>query len=223
MVGTRNHPKDFDEPQIGSASSSPRKRATRTSTVNHATPIRSASPPPTPTKTSRAVMKSQKSGWSHTPSNMTLIWLAISLPLVIWDSGYVLLRPYSMPGGKLHSPIWKPYGYYGTVDHTYGFKAWDARLGWTAAQGSFNVLETLGYFVYLYIVYTYGEQEPKQGSGAPDKSTLGSLRALGESRTVYGKYAAWSTLLCFSVASLTFWKTVLYWVNEAFSGELYFV
>ena len=105
---------------------------------------------------------------------------------------------------------------------TYGFKAWDAKLGWTAAQGSFNVLETLGYFVYLYIVYTYGEQEPKQGSGAPDRSMLGSLRALGESRTVYGKYAAWSALLCFSVASLTFWKTVLYWVNEAFSGESYF-
>lgn len=122
-----------------------------------------------------------------------------------------------MPGGKLHWP-WKPYGYYGTVDHMYGFKAWDAHTGWTAAQGSLNVLETLGYFAYLYIVYTYGVQEAKQGSGAPDKGVLGPLKALGESRTVYGRYAAWAALLGFSVASLTFWKTVLYWLNEAFSG-----
>lgn len=124
-----------------------------------------------------------------------------------------------MPGGKLHWPLWVPYGYYGTVDHTYGFRAWNANLGWTAAQGSVNVIETAGYFVYLYIVYTYGVQEAKQGSGAPDKQLLGPLKGLAESRTVYGKYAAWAALLGYSTAALTFWKTVLFMFNEAFSGK----
>ena len=63
--------------------------------------------------------RQQSKTWSHTPSNLTLIWLAISLPLVIWDTGYTLLRPHSMPGGSLHWPLWKPYDLYGRVDHVY--------------------------------------------------------------------------------------------------------
>jgi len=122
-----------------------------------------------------------------------------------------------MPGGRLEW-LWKPYGYYGTVDHTYGFKAYNAGSGWTAAQGSVNAVETVGYFVYLYIVYTYGQQEPKQGRGAPDKSVMGQFRALSESRTVYGQYAAWAAVLGFATVSLTFWKTILFFLNEAFSG-----
>ena len=126
-----------------------------------------------------------------------------------------------MPGGVLHKPLWVPYDYYGTVDHVYGFKAFNAHAGWTAAQGSINALETVAYMVYLYLVYTHGVQEPRQGSGAPDKSVMGQLRALSESRTVDGKMATWAVLLGFSVASLTFWKTVLYWLNEAFSGQCF--
>jgi hypothetical protein len=131
----------------------------------------------------------------------------------------VLLRPHSMPGGALQWPLWVPYELYGQVDHVYGIKAWDAHTGWTAAQGTLNAFETAAYIVYLYWVYTYGEQEDKQGRGAPELSTLGRLRALGESRTVYGKFATWAVLLAFSTASLTFFKTVLYWLNEAFSGK----
>ena len=29
-------------------------------------------------------------GWSHTPSTPTLLWLAVSLPLVAWDMSYVV-------------------------------------------------------------------------------------------------------------------------------------
>lgn len=123
-----------------------------------------------------------------------------------------------MPGGKLYS-IWKPYGWYGEVDRYYGFKAFNAGMGWTAAQTWFNVIETFAYVVYLYIVYTYGEQEDRQGAGAPDKSLMGQFRALSESRTVYGKFATYSVFLAYSAASLTFWKTVLYWLNEYLSGE----
>ena len=223
MVATRNHPKEFPDPETAQAiaDSSPRKRATRTSTANHASPTKAASPPQTPTKSrsSAAPATTQRSDeWSHTPSNLTLIWLAVSLPLVIWDTGYVLLRPYSMEGGALHKPLWIPYGLYGNIDHVYGFKAYNAGTGWTAAQGTLNALETVAYFVYLYLVYSYGEQEPTQGSGAPDRSLMGQFRALSESRTVYGRMAAWTTVLAFTTAQVTFWKTVLYWLNEAFSG-----
>ncbi|KAJ4294958.1 hypothetical protein N0V88_005198 [Collariella sp. IMI 366227] len=45
-------------------------------------------------------------GWSHTPTTPVLLWLAISLPLVAWDTGYMLMRPHTMPGGSLHWPLW---------------------------------------------------------------------------------------------------------------------
>lgn len=135
-----------------------------------------------------------------------------------------MLRPHSMPGGWAHAPIWSPYELYGRVDHTYGWKAYNANSGWTLAQGSINAVETLAYGLYLYLVYTYGEQEEVQGTGAPDKEDLpeglgGKLRALGEARTVYGRMAGAVTLLAYTAAQVTFWKTVLYWLNEAFSGR----
>ena len=124
-----------------------------------------------------------------------------------------------MPGGALHKPFWVPYELYGNIDHVYGFKAYEAKNGWTAAQGAVNALETIAYVAYLYLVYTHGEQEPIQGAGAPDKSLMGQLTALSESRTVYGKMATYVTLLGYSAASVTFWKTVLYYLTEAFSGK----
>lgn len=224
MVSTRGHPKQFPDPETAVAmaqESSPRKRATRTSTANHASPTKAASPPQTPTRTrsSTATSSAVKSAWSHTPSNLTLLWLAVSLPLVVWDFTYMLLRPYSMPGGALHKPLWIPYELYGRVDHNYGFKAWNAGEGWGAAQSVVNVLETVAYAVYLYIVYTYGEQEPKQGRGAPDKDMMGQLRALSESRTVSGRMAAWAVMLAYTSAQVTFWKTVLYGLIEVFSRK----
>ncbi|OTA34670.1 hypothetical protein BTJ68_05299 [Hortaea werneckii EXF-2000] len=137
------------------------------------------------------------------PSNLTLLWLAISLPLVIWDTGYVVLRPHSMPGGALHAPLWTPYALYGTIDYMYGFPQWEAHNGFTLAQGSFNAVETVAYGVYLYLVY---------------RNLLGRLRGLGDSRTVEGRLAVWVVLLGYSTAFLTFTKTVLYWLNEVFSG-----
>lgn len=142
---------------------------------------------------------------------MTLLWLAISLPAVIWDTGYVLLRPYSMPGGPLHRPLWQPYGLYGTIDHTYGFKAWEANDGWTAAQGSINAVETAAYLFYLYLVYAYGRPEARQGTGAPDRGDmLARLRGLSESRTLYGRVAALAVVVAYTTAVVTFAKTVLY-------------
>ncbi|WPG98437.1 Hypothetical protein R9X50_00122700 [Acrodontium crateriforme] len=216
MVATRNHPKEFQTPPT----ESPTKRSTRTSSGTTPARTRAASPPDSAGRASSSTIAtrartSSPTTWSHTPSNLTLGWLAISLPLVMWDTGYVLLRPYTMPGGILHKPIWAPYELYGTIDHVYGWKAYHAKSGWTAAQGSVNAIETLAYFVYLYIVYTHGKPEKKQGRGAPELSTLGKL---AESRTVTGRMAALAVLIAYTAATVTFWKTVLYWLIEALSG-----
>ncbi|PSK60258.1 hypothetical protein B9Z65_1156 [Elsinoe australis] len=198
MVSTRSHPSQFPGP-----TPSPTKRSiTPTPSSNNAVATRGKGSSP-----SAGV-------WSHTPSNLALIWLAISLPLVIWDSGYVMLRPHSMPGGSLHWP-WKPYELYGKVDHIYGFKAFNNRNGFTAAQGTLNILETLGYFVYLYIVWSKGSQADVDGRGAPSKEKVGGL---GKAMRVTGYWAGVACLVGFGVTIMTWSKTVLYWLNEAYSG-----
>lgn len=72
--------------------------------------------------------------WAHAPSRVAVLWMAVSLPLVAWDTLFVLLRPHTFDGGRLHWPIWVPYKLYGHVDNIYGRKAFDARNGFTAAQ-----------------------------------------------------------------------------------------
>ncbi|KAL8303323.1 hypothetical protein RB597_005111 [Gaeumannomyces tritici] len=130
---------------------------------------------------------------SHTPSTATLAWLAVSLPLVAWDTGYILLRPRSMPGGDLHWPLWVPYDLYGRVDHIYGFKQWHLNNGFTAAQGSLNIIESL---MYLYYLYVWSSSAAPAGSGA---------RA-----AVTGRPAARAVLVLFSALVMTLSKTILY-------------
>nr|POF17381.1 hypothetical protein CFP56_65248 [Quercus suber] len=218
MVATRNHPADFqDEPVLVE---SPTKRSTRTSTAAPtASPTKAAFATRSSRGASSTTSTSAQSAWSHTPSNLSLLWLAVSLPLVIWDTGYILLRPYSMPGGALHAPIWTPYKLYGEVDYVYGFKAYETRHGWPGTQSWFNVLETLGYFAYLYVVYTYGVTDERPGRGAPEPDAMPSgLRGLAQSRTVQGRAAAAVVLLGYSVISLTFFKTIMYMLIEVCSG-----
>lgn len=148
----------------------------------------------TPTKRAR---KSSSPKWAHTPSNITLIWLFVSLPLVIWDTGYVLLRPYSMPGGSLHWPIWTPYELYGKVDYIYGWKAFNEHNGFTAAQGTLNTIETLMYMWYLYIMYTHGRPSAAQGRGAPKVENVGWF---AQQRFVDGREGALAVLVAFSAA-----------------------
>ncbi|ROT36075.1 hypothetical protein SODALDRAFT_262682, partial [Sodiomyces alkalinus F11] len=137
----------------------------------------------------------------HTPSRLTLLWMAISLPLVAWDTGYVLLRPHTMPGGSLHRPLWTPYALYGTVDGVYGFKAWDARDGFTAAQGLLNLFESAMYVVYLWLAL--------RGRGGRLTSRPAAAAA--------GRQNALGLLVGFSAAVMTLSKTVLYWAKEYFA------
>lgn len=165
-------------------------------------------PPTTPHRSSRAVTpvsstsstSPSPSGWSHAPTTLTLIWLAVSLPLVIWDTGYVLGRPHTMPGGWAHWPIWAPYALYGEVDHIYGFKQWNAGNGFTAAQGWLNAVETAMYLAYFWIWY----------------SSARGVRG-GEKR-IAGRAGAFAVVLGFAASVMTVSKTVLYWLNEYHSS-----
>ena len=152
-------------------------------------------PPPSPPKPRSSGAKK----WSHTPTPLTLLWLLVSIPLVTWDTFYVLLRPHTMPGGHLHSPVWKPYALYGVVDHVYGWPAFDAKDGFTGAQSSMNVLEVLGYLLYLGVVWRKGGGE---GKGPGVKGRLGER--------VEGRWGAAAALGGFAVSVMTLSKTLLY-------------
>lgn len=138
----------------------------------------------------RAVQKR----WLHTPTPLTLLWLFMSLPLVIWDTSYVLLRPHSMIGGDLHSPIFVPYALYSTVDYVYGFPAYNGRDGFTGAQSSLNIVETLGYLIYLAIVWKVGTSQGPNGL----------------ERQIEGRWGAFAALLGFAISVMTLSKTTLY-------------
>ncbi|MCJ1343878.1 hypothetical protein MMC31_002076 [Peltigera leucophlebia] len=126
----------------------------------------------------------------------------MSLPLVIWDTSYVLLRPHSMIGGDLHSPIFVPYALYSTVDYVYGFPAYNGRDGFTGAQSSLNIVETLGYLIYLAIVWKVGTSQGPNGL----------------ERQIEGRWGAFAALLGFAISVMTLSKTTLYLMNEFCSG-----
>jgi hypothetical protein len=126
--------------------------------------------------------------------------MAVSLPLVAWDTGYMLMRPHTMPGGSLHWPLWVPYALYGEVDHMYGFKQWNLRNPFAAAQSLMNLVETLLYLGYLGMWYWYGQP----------------VAARGGRKAVGGRLGAWAVLLGFGAAVMTVSKTVLY--CESVSG-----
>ncbi|KAI1115130.1 hypothetical protein F5Y14DRAFT_450490 [Nemania sp. NC0429] len=147
-------------------------------------------------------MAATRTPYAHAPSSFTLIWLAISVPLVIWDCGYVLMRPRTMPGGDLHWPLWVPYELYGNVDHVYGWKAFNANNGFTGAQGLLNALETLMYIYYAAVYFA---------SAKP-------VASLGGKKAVVGRQAAIAVVIAFAAAIMTLSKTVLYWLCEYYSG-----
>jgi hypothetical protein len=107
---------------------------------------------------------------------------------VVWDTTYVLLRPHSMEGGAVHWPIWAPYKLYGTVDHIYGWKAYNAANGFTGAQSSLNVVETAMYVAYFLIW-----RANKDGEGK-----------------ISGAVGGKALILLWSAAVMTLSKTVLY-------------
>ncbi|KAJ9602697.1 hypothetical protein H2200_012891 [Cladophialophora chaetospira] len=145
----------------------------------------------------------QVADYTHRPRLLLLTWLVISVPLVAWDTLYVHLRPLTMPGGKLHSPIWTPYALYGSVDYIYGWPAWDAHNGFTAAQSAMNIPESAFYCWYLYIV----------ARQVADWSSKGFSKL-----EVRGEGVSLAVLLALLGAVMTVSKTLLYGLNEYYSG-----
>ncbi|OKL60629.1 hypothetical protein UA08_04164 [Talaromyces atroroseus] len=197
MVSTRHHPKDFPAP------------ATPSSTANDSSKYVVKSP--------SAVSGGPRKG-VHTPSIIILLWLLISVPLVLWDTGYVLLRPHTMPGGKFHSPIWSPYALYGTIDYVYGWPAFDAKNGFTAAQGLLNLFETAAYIFYLAVIYVCGTTATSSGRISTKKVNKGLQWFLFEEKVVPGRIGSFALLVAYAASVATFSKTILYWLNELFSG-----
>lgn len=109
-----------------------------------------------------------------------------------------------MPGGKYHAPLWKPYALYGRVDYVYGWPAWDSHSGFTAAQASLNVVETL---MYLYYVAAVWRSEAKGLYGFAD---AGILFFGNHEKVVAGPGLAKAALVLFSALVMTISKTVLY-------------
>ncbi|EEP77222.1 conserved hypothetical protein [Uncinocarpus reesii 1704] len=190
MVTTRQHPQEFSPP------------VTSTFASKQAISTREHSPAP-------------RGHWAHIPSKLVILWLLGSIPFVIWDTGYVLLRPYSMPGGALHA-IWSPYALYGTVDYIYGWPAYHARNGFTSAQSSLNVLETICYLFYLWTVWAHGKAIGPRGK--PKAPERGIRLLLFDRKYVDGRTGAFSLLVVFSASVMTLSKTILYGLNEAYSG-----
>jgi len=89
------------------------------------------------------------------------------------------------------------------VDYFYGWPALEANDGFTAAQSIMNIVETVMYFVYLWIVYTYGFRES-------DKSGRGVSNAILGKRKVVGKEAGLAVLIVWSAAVMTVSKTLIY-------------
>lgn len=104
-------------------------------------------------------------------------------------------------------PIWKPYALYGVIDYVYGWPAFDAKDGFTGAQSSMNVVETIGYLLYLGVVWRKGGRE---GQGLGVKGRLGER--------VEGEWGAAAALGGFAVSLMTLSKTVFYLLNEFHSG-----
>lgn len=174
---------------------------TRSATKASQTPGPKPSTTTTNKRTKRTTPSPQQPTWSHAPTTTTLLWLAVSLPLVAWDTGYVLGRPATMPGGWAHAPLWSPYDLYGRVDHMYGAKQWDRGNGFTAAQSALNVAESLMYAAYLGVWRYYG------AAAGP-----------GGKVVVAGRAGALAVLVAFAACVMTVSKTALYWLNEYFSG-----
>jgi hypothetical protein len=171
-----------------SSSATPRPSSKLSPEVEPVTPL----PVRTPRR-ARASKASSVAGWVHTPSTATLAWLAVSLPLVAWDTGYVLGRPLTMPGGSLHWPLWVPYELYGRVDLVYGRAALEAHDGFCGAQGMLNLIESSMYLAYLYLWWTTGQS-----------------MADGARKSISGKSGALAVLIALSASVMTLSKTVLY-------------
>ncbi|KAH6122775.1 hypothetical protein HBI64_155880 [Parastagonospora nodorum] len=232
MVSTRQTPRG----NFPTFEPSPTKKSSRTSTASPA-PTSSPDLNSSPTVSSFARRAAQnardvaaestavmsppapssinESTWCHTASNITVFWLAVSIPLVLWDSLYILLRPHTFEGGALQWPLWKPYEIYAAIDKVYSRSAWDAQEGFGGAQGALDAVELVMYGLYAMILYNHGVKAPA-GTGVQVGEGVSAWFAGGVK--IRGAIGNRAVLIGFAASVMTLSKTVLYYFNEYFSG-----
>ena len=88
---------------------------------------------------------------------LVLIWTIVASIICLWDAGFVLNRPRSLPGGDLHW-MWKPYALYITIDHLYG----DMKSGFVVAQSWLNLVELVISLAAVYVYYRPGATRREQ-------------------------------------------------------------
>jgi hypothetical protein len=217
MVTTRSHLQKTTSPT--SPTESPEKRTTR---YSEATPTSSEpssipklpsmpastgmpfSPLQATTPSNQIPARRNASKWCHIAPAIAFPWLALSLPLVLWDTVYIMGRPHTFTGGAIAWPLYIPYELYGRVDPVYSPEAYYSGLGWTGAQGLGNIFETLAYLAYLWIVVARGQDEGRA------EGFLGSLGVMGRKRTVEGYWGAVASLGGYTTFMVTVAKSVLY-------------
>ena len=119
----------------------------------------------------------------------------------------MLFRPHTFPGGALHKPFYVSYALYGRVDKVYGIEAYEERDGFAGAQGTLNVVETVGYLVYLWVVRQYGVSSRDD----TDSGWLESgFKTLGFDGAVGGGWGGIACLTGFALSIMTLSKTYLY-------------
>jgi hypothetical protein len=175
------------------------RRAAATAHSVAADTLAVASPP--------APFEVNESTWCHTASNLTVLWLCVSIPLVVWDSLYILLRPHTFEGGALQWPIWKPYEIYAAIDKVYSRSAWDAQEGFGGAQGALNAVETVMYGLYAMIMYNHGIPAAA-GTGAQISQGVRGWFAGGVK--IRGAAGNRALVIGFAASVMTLSKTVLY-------------
>jgi hypothetical protein len=116
-----------------------------------------------------------------------------------------------MIGGKWHAPLYTPYALYSTIDYLYGLPALERHDGFTGAQGWLNVIETLLYLTYLYMIYS---------AGRTDGAATG-VKAVFAKRKVLGREGGLACLVGFAAAVMTLSKTVLYCAYKPCFRTLY--
>ncbi|KAI4954496.1 hypothetical protein J4E91_002209 [Alternaria rosae] len=226
MVSTRSHPQgDFPATEPSPIKKTPRSRTSTASPAPTSPDLNSSPPPKSLARRAISNAKAEISPpspseineptWCHTASNLTIVWLTVSMPLVLWDTLYVLLRPHTMAGGALQWPIWKPYEIYASIDHVYGWPGWENHDGFGGAQAMLNAVELVLYGLYAMIIYNHGVPTTA-GTGLQLSEGVGKFLSGG--RKVRGKNGNRALVIGFAAAVMTVSKTVLYYFNEYFSG-----
>ncbi|KAH9523158.1 hypothetical protein Btru_065979 [Bulinus truncatus] len=92
-------------------------------------------------KTSYKNKQFQLDGW-------ILAWFFMTAVVCTWDASFIMLRPYSLPGGSL-AFIWYLYKYYIPVDQRYG----DIQDDYVFAQSLLNYVEVIINIVTIVLHY----------------------------------------------------------------------